>query len=127
MERIVVTGGADFIGSCAMRRLVAAGKRVATLDSLTHAGRVESPGKAMDAQGCLGPLRPGLAPHVRPGLAPHVHPGLAPHLRPAWRRTFGLSAMIGHSSNNHGPWIREEASRTAGVRACEDGRSDRCD
>ena len=119
MERIVVTGGADFIGSCAMRRLVAAGKRVATLDSLTHAGRVESPGKAMDAQGCLGPLRPGLAPHVRPGLAPHI--------RPAWRRTFGLSVMIGHSSNNPGPWIREEASRTAGVRACEDGRSDRCD
>ena len=49
MERILVTGGAGFIGSCAVRRLVAAGKRVVTLDALTYAGRVESLGMAMDA------------------------------------------------------------------------------
>ena len=49
MERILVTGGAGFIGSCVVRRLVAAGKRVVTLDSLTYAGRVESLGTAMEA------------------------------------------------------------------------------
>ena len=49
MERILVTGGAGFIGSCVVRRLVAAGKHVVTLDVLTYAGRVESLGKAMDA------------------------------------------------------------------------------
>ena len=49
MERILVTGGAGFIGSCVARRLVAAGKQVLTLDSLTYAGRVESLGEAQDA------------------------------------------------------------------------------
>ena len=49
VERILVTGGAGFIGSCVVRRLVAAGKRVVTLDSLTYAGRVESLGTAMEA------------------------------------------------------------------------------
>ena len=49
MERILVTGGAGFIGSCVVRRLVTAGKQVFTLDSLTYAGRVESLGEAKDA------------------------------------------------------------------------------
>ena len=49
MERILVTGGAGFIGSCVVRRLVAAGKQVLTLDSLTYAGLVESLGEAKDA------------------------------------------------------------------------------
>ena len=45
----MVTGGAGFIGSCVVRRLVAAGRRVVTLDALTYAGHVESLGKANDA------------------------------------------------------------------------------
>ena len=49
MERILVTGGAGFIGSCLVRRLVAAGRRVVTVDALTYAGRVASLGHAMDA------------------------------------------------------------------------------
>ena len=49
MERILVTGGAGFIGSCVVRRLVTAGKQVLTLDSLTYAGRVESLGEAKDS------------------------------------------------------------------------------
>ena len=49
VQRILVTGGAGFIGSCVVRRLVSAGKHVVTLDSLTYAGRVESLGRAMDA------------------------------------------------------------------------------
>ena len=49
MKRILVTGGAGFIGSCAVRRLVAAGHEVETFDALTYAGRVESLGEALDA------------------------------------------------------------------------------
>ena len=50
VDRIVVTGGAGFIGSCVVRRLVAAGRFVVTLDALTYAGHVESLGRANDAE-----------------------------------------------------------------------------
>ena len=49
MNNILVTGGAGFIGSCVVRRLVAAGKDVVTLDKLTYAGHVESLGEALCA------------------------------------------------------------------------------
>ena len=49
MERILVTGGAGFIGSCVVRRLVGGGKEVVTLDVLSYAGHVESLGAALDA------------------------------------------------------------------------------
>ena len=49
MERVLVTGGAGFIGSCVARRLVAAGKQVTNLDLLTYAGHVESLAGAADA------------------------------------------------------------------------------
>ena len=49
VNRVLVTGGAGFIGSCVVRRLVTAGHDVMTLDVLTYAGHVESLGKALDA------------------------------------------------------------------------------
>jgi dTDP-glucose 4,6-dehydratase len=42
MERILVTGGAGFIGSALVRLLVGKGKRVINLDKLTYAGNLES-------------------------------------------------------------------------------------
>ena len=49
MNHILVTGGAGFIGSCVVPRLVAAGKNVVTLDILTYAGHVESLGETLGA------------------------------------------------------------------------------
>ena len=42
MQNILVTGGAGFIGSAVVRRLVAAGKQVVTLDKLTYSGSLTS-------------------------------------------------------------------------------------
>lgn len=47
--RLLVTGGAGFIGSCLVRRLAAAGHEVLTLDALTYAGRAASLGEALEA------------------------------------------------------------------------------
>lgn len=49
VKRILVTGGAGFIGSCVVRRLVEAGNMVVTVDLLTYAGHAESLGTALDA------------------------------------------------------------------------------
>jgi dTDP-glucose 4,6-dehydratase len=42
LRTILVTGGAGFIGSCFVRRRLAAGDRVINYDKLTYAGHVES-------------------------------------------------------------------------------------
>ncbi|GAA4010286.1 dTDP-glucose 4,6-dehydratase [Sphingomonas humi] len=42
MSAILVTGGAGFIGSAVVRRLVASGQRVVTLDKLTYSGSLTS-------------------------------------------------------------------------------------
>lgn len=47
--KFMVTGGAGFIGSCIVRRLVAMGEEVVTLDCLTYAGHRESLGEALNA------------------------------------------------------------------------------
>ena len=47
--KFLVTGGAGFIGSCVVRRLVAAGEEVVTLDALTYAGHRESLEPALGA------------------------------------------------------------------------------
>ena len=49
MQRILVTGGAGFIGSHLVRRLVQAGKEIVTLDVLSYAGHVESLASALHA------------------------------------------------------------------------------
>ena len=49
MDPILVTGGAGFIGSCVVRRLVESGKQVVTLDALSYAGHVESLEAALNA------------------------------------------------------------------------------
>lgn len=42
MSAVLVTGGAGFIGSAVVRRLVASGQRVVTLDKLTYSGSLTS-------------------------------------------------------------------------------------
>jgi len=48
-NRILVTGGAGFIGSALVRRLVSEGREVLTLDKLTYAGDRRALGAALDA------------------------------------------------------------------------------
>jgi dTDP-glucose 4,6-dehydratase len=45
-QPLLVTGGAGFIGSAVVRRLVAAGETVVNVDSLTYAGNLDSLGEA---------------------------------------------------------------------------------
>jgi dTDP-glucose 4,6-dehydratase len=49
MKRILVTGGAGFIGSAVVRRLVGKGVRVVNVDKLTYAGNLESLRDVADA------------------------------------------------------------------------------
>ena len=49
MERILVTGGAGFIGSAVVRRLVGKGLRVVNVDKLTYAGNLDSLRDVADA------------------------------------------------------------------------------
>jgi dTDP-glucose 4,6-dehydratase len=48
---LVVTGGAGFIGSALVRALVAAGKRVVTVDKLTYAGNLDNLAPVLDHPG----------------------------------------------------------------------------
>ena len=47
-QPILVTGGAGFIGSALVRRLVRAGERVVNIDNLTYAGNIDSLADAAD-------------------------------------------------------------------------------
>ena len=49
MNAILVTGGAGFIGSAVVRRLVGQGRRVVTLDKLTYSGSLTSLREVADA------------------------------------------------------------------------------
>jgi dTDP-glucose 4,6-dehydratase len=49
VRRILVTGGAGFIGSAVVRRLAGAGHRVVNLDSLTYSGNLDSLRSVADA------------------------------------------------------------------------------
>ena len=48
--RLIVTGGAGFIGSAAVRRAVGAGHDVLTIDKLTYAGRRAALGEVMNSR-----------------------------------------------------------------------------
>jgi dTDP-glucose 4,6-dehydratase len=50
MKRVLVTGGAGFIGSAVVRHLVSQGLRVVNLDSLTYAGNLASLQSIEDAE-----------------------------------------------------------------------------
>lgn len=51
MMKVLVTGGAGFIGSAVVRRLVAAGHEVVNLDKLTYAGDLACVGEAASSPG----------------------------------------------------------------------------
>ncbi len=49
-KTILITGGAGFIGSCFVRRMVADGSEVVTLDKLTYAGNPDSLNEVADCE-----------------------------------------------------------------------------
>jgi dTDP-glucose 4,6-dehydratase len=117
---LLVTGGAGFIGSCFVRRAVAAGRRVVTLDALTYAGtRTRLPG--LDGTGlhrfvhgdvCDGPLLAELFRTERPAAVVH----------------FAAESHVDRSLEDASPFIRTNVLGTgtllAAARAHADGLPD---
>ena len=208
--KYLVTGGAGFIGSCLVRRLVAEGVETVTLDALTYAGQRSSLGNALSAPHhefrhvdirdgvavlqTLAETRPGAIIHLAAeshvdrsidspldfvttnvqgtvtllqaateywrALAPsardafrflhvstdEVYGSLGPngafdeaspysprspysaskaasdHFVRAWNSTFGLPVIIGHCSNNYGPYQMPEKLIPVTILAALEGR-----
>ena len=84
-RNILVTGGAGFIGSAVVRRLVGRGHRVVNLDSLTYSGNLASLESVADAPNYRF-VKADIADHdtVAPLLAEAtVHPANASRLVPS--------------------------------------------
>jgi dTDP-glucose 4,6-dehydratase len=106
---ILVTGGAGFIGSCFVRRAIAAGRSVVNLDALTYAGTTSRLPGVMDhpahrfvhASICDGPLVQQLIAETRPAAVVH----------------FAAESHVDRSISDARPFIETNVAGTANVLA----------
>ena len=89
MSAILVTGGAGFIGSAVVRRLVASGQRVVTLDKLTYSGSLTSL-RDVEAVPIVAELQAARLAHQR-----HIEDGLASGWGVRGKAATRLRAAIG--------------------------------
>src|ERR671935_240056 len=114
--RVLVTGGAGFIGSHFAKRLVAAGEQVVVLDKLTYAGNRANldgsdvafyEGDIADPDEVYGDLPPGRSSKEEDALRPSSPYSAAKAggdlLVLAHVRTYGIDALITRGSNTYGP------------------------
>jgi dTDP-glucose 4,6-dehydratase len=130
--RLIVTGGAGFIGSAAVCRAVGAGHDVLTIDKLTYAGRGAALAESAlrhwsqlhgarhdgfrfvhvstdEVFGTLAKERPfDVKSRYAPNSPYAASKAAADHLARAWHRTYGIPVIITNCSNNYGPWQHAE-------------------